>query len=420
MEPGEGQHGWVCQAVRVDLLLGGRLARHGYSVRAEVGGRLDAHAALRPRVWRDGRMTDSVGGRKRARRRRLVALDFFCGAGGLTRGLLDARIRVLGGVDIDGRLKQTYEANNAPAVFKEADISTIDIHELRAEVGVRQSDIVIYAACTPCQPFSSLNQRRVPQSAVEDDRKALLLEFGKLLRAAPPDYCIVENVPGLNNAYGRDVHMQFLQDLTDAGLVHHDGRELDAQDYGVPQVRKRFLLVASKYGPIKLPRRTSMTPRTVRDAIEELPSPVFEGKPELLNHVARRPKPHHLRILQAIPANGGSRADVKDTSILLKCHQENPGVHKDVFGRMSWDGPSPTLTCRCTDVYCGRFAHPEEDRGLSLREAAALQSFADDYEFHGTFFHIAAQIGNAVPVRLAERLGCTVRSHMRRRRKAIG
>src|SRR5262249_49760332 len=99
---------------------------------------------------------------------------------------------------------------------------------------------------------------------------------------------------------------------------------------------------------------------------------------------------------------------VQDQSILLKCHQKNPKVHKDVFGRMKWDGPAPTLTGRCTDVYCGRFTHPEQDRGISLREAAAIQTFADDYKFHGTYFHIAKQIGNAVPVKLARALGDTI------------
>ena len=113
--------------------------------------------------------------------------------------------------------------------------------------------------------------------------------------------------------------------------------------------------------------------------------------------------------MEAVPANGGSRRDVADTSILLKCHQKNPKAHKDVFGRMSWNLPAPTLTCRCTDVYCGRFTHPEQDRGISLREAAALQTFDDQYEFFGnSILEQARQIGNAVPVRLAKLLGNSI------------
>jgi DNA (cytosine-5)-methyltransferase 1 len=325
------------------------------------------------------------------------AFDFCCGAGGLTRGLLDAGLDVLCGVDNDARLRATYENNNRPSRFEEADLEGVDIHELRARYGVRAADAVVYAACTPCQPFSSLNQRRRT-----DDRKELLRVFGEIVSAAPPDYLVVENVPGLGNAYGRDVYRDFLRVLKGCGF-RHDARQLDAQDYGVPQVRKRFVLIASRRGAIALPAGESGPPRTVRDALAALPPP---GQGDALpNNVFRQPKPQHLAILREVPRDGGSRSDVKNTSVLLECHRRNPSVHKDVFGRMAWDRPAPTMTCRCTDVYCGRFAHPEEDRGLTLREAAAVQTFREDYCFEGTFFHIAAQIGNAVPVRLAERLG---------------
>ena len=340
----------------------------------------------------------------------MVALDFFCGAGGLTRGLLDAGIRVRAGIDNDERLKDTYELNNKPSLFVCEDINDIDIERLRRSARIRDDHIVMYAACTPCQPFSTLNQRRGI-----DDRKELLLAFGRIVRKYPPDYVLVENVPGLHNAYGREIHLKFLADLAAAGFADHDGREIDAADYGVPQVRKRYLLVASRHGPIRLPGVDRGARRTVRDALAKLPPPVFideKHAPALPNHVARRPRPHHIRILEAVPADGGNRGDVIDVSVLLKCHQDNPGVHKDVFSRMRWDSPAPTLTCRCTDVYCGRFAHPEEHRGLSLREAAALQTFPPDYEFCGSFFHAAAQIGNAVPVLLAQRLGRAVRRHM--------
>ena len=329
----------------------------------------------------------------------IKCIDFFCGAGGLTRGLLDAGIEVLAGVDNDDRLKSTYEKNNAPSGFVDEDIATLDIKKLRRRFGIRKSDLVLYAACTPCQPFSSLNQRRGA-----DERKDLLRSFGRIVAEAPPDLLLVENVPGLGNAYGRDLYHEFLRVLRDCGFLY-DARKLDAQDYGVPQVRKRFLLVGSRRGRISLPKGADGSPRTVRDAIGRLAAPGSDDAPP--NHVFREPKPHHLAIIRAVPHDGGSRRDVPDTSLLLKCHQRNPNVHKDVFGRMAWDAPAPTMTCRCTDVYCGRFTHPEQDRGLTLREAAALQTFRDDYEFDGTFFHVAAQIGNAVPVRLAQRLGET-------------
>jgi DNA (cytosine-5)-methyltransferase 1 len=157
---------------------------------------------------------------------------------------------------------------------------------------------------------------------------------------------------------------------------------------------------------VKPPRRTKKVP-TVREGIAKYPTlEDGEQSEQFLNHVARALKPHHKALVAAVPKDGGSRSEVADPSLLLECHKDRPKVHKDVFGRLAWDQPSPTLTCRCTDVYCGRFVHPEQDRGLSLREAAALQTFPDDYEFHGTsIFHIARQIGNAVPVELAKRLG---------------
>ena len=160
---------------------------------------------------------------------------------------------------------------------------------------------------------------------------------------------------------------------------------VDAKDCGVPQTRKRFILVASRHGQPSLPAsRTGQAYATVKDAIGKYPE-IGHGEEdaEYKNHVARKLHPHHLRIVEAVPTDGGNRSDVEDTSILLKCHQENPKAHKDVFGRMSWNLPAPTLTCRCTDVYCGRFIHPDQNRGISLREAAALQTFDDTYEFFG-------------------------------------
>lgn len=329
------------------------------------------------------------------------AIDFFCGAGGLTRGLLDARVEVLAGVDHDAGLKDTYEKNNSPSRFVCSDIKDIDIAELRRDLGIKKGDKVLYAACTPCQPFSTLNQMQG-----EDDRKDLLLSFAELVEDAPPDFILVENVPGLNTAYGRDVYQKFMAVLKRCKFDHVFQSMLDAQHYGVPQIRKRFIMLASRVGPVKAPRKSHKV-RTVKDQIARFPRlTAGEEHTKIPNHVARALAPHHRRLIRAVPKDGGSRGDVKDQSLLLECHKGRPKVHKDVFGRMWWKQPAPTLTCRCTDVYCGRFVHPEQDRGLSLREAAALQTFSDTYEFHGTsIFHMARQVGNAVPVELAKRLG---------------
>ena len=335
----------------------------------------------------------------------IKAIDFFCGAGGLTRGLLDAGVEVVAGVDNDERLRDTYERNNKPSLFVKEDIAEIDIEALRKNVGVQPTDTTLYAACTPCQPFSTLNRTKV-----DDNEKALLLEFAEIVAQSPPDFVIVENVPGLKNAIGLDIYRRFNAILVDQGF-EADADLLDAKHFGVPQTRKRFILIASRHGPARLPAPTTVdTPRTVREQIGKYPRlKDGEESADCPNHAARALPSHHRRIVEAVPLNGGSRRDVEDTSILLKCHQKRPKAHKDVFGRMAWDEPSPTLTCRCTDVYCGRFIHPEQHRGISLREAAALQTFDDRYEFFGrSFLEKSRQIGNAVPVRLAQELGKAV------------
>lgn len=332
----------------------------------------------------------------------MQALDFFCGAGGLTRGLLDAGIQVVAGVDNDPRVRATFEHNNAPSCFIHSDIQDINITDLRAEQGITGDQPVLYSACTPCQPFSTLNSK--PKT--DDKRRNLLLDFAEIVDQAPPDYLIIENVPGLRNATGREVFRKFEETLLRQGF-RSDAEMLDAKDFGVPQTRKRFVLIASRHGQPHLPAPTAGDGfATVSDAIRRFP--VLEHgelNDHYKNHIARQLPPHHLRIVKAVPSDGGSRADVRDTSILLKCHQENPKAHRDVFGRMAWERPAPTLTCRCTDVYCGRFIHPEQDRGISVREAAAIQTFEDDYEFFGgSILEQARQIGNAVPVLLANRL----------------
>lgn len=337
----------------------------------------------------------------------LKAIDFFCGAGGLTRGLLDASIEVAAGVDNDERLRKTYEANNASSRFIAKDVTEVDIRELRTRLNIKQKDAVLYAACTPCQPFSTLNTMKG-----KDPRKSLLLDFAKLVNACPPDFILVENVPGIGSAPGREVYEEFTDTLSRNGFQWNSDK-LDAKDYGVPQTRKRFILVASRHGQPTLPQtdgRGVFT--TVRDAISKYPAIEGGGQStQYKNHAARKLAPHHRRIVAAVPPDGGSRRDITDTSILLKCHQRHPNAHENVFGRMAWDRPGPTLTCRCTDVYCGRFIHPEQNRGISLREAAALQTFGDDYEFFGkSIQENARQIGNAVPVRLAKALGNAIKS----------
>jgi len=331
----------------------------------------------------------------------IKAVDFFCGAGGLSRGLLDAGIQVLAGVDFDADMHETYEKNNQPSQFICQDITRLDISKLRRKLAITKKDLVLYTACTPCQPFSSLNKMKG-----KDKRRTLLLSFAAIVKKSPPDFIMVENVPGLNTAYGKKIYRRFIKALKACGFNNISADFIDAQYFAVPQVRKRFILLASRHGEICLPKPNKKKIATVRQAIGAV-VPIADGEEHKLvvNHVSRKLQPHLKRIVQAVPKNGGSRRDIQDTSILLPCHQKNPNVHKDVFGRMAWDKPAPTLTCRCADVYCGRFTHPEQDRGISLREAATLQTFPVKYVFYGNFMHVSKQIGNAVPVKLATKLG---------------
>ena len=349
----------------------------------------------------------------------IKAIDFFCGAGGLTRGLLDAGIEVLAGVDNDERLQETYAHNNKPSIFINEDIDAIDIHELRKELKIQDEDTTLYAACTPCQPFSNLSR----QISDDDNRKILLLTFAKIVKECPPDFILVENVPGLNNGSGKEIYSEFLEILEECGFSNRAADLLDARHFGVPQTRKRFILLASKEDSISLPIPITNPSQfvTVRECIEGYPEIADGGESEdFLNHKARKLKPHHKAIVEAVPENGGSRGDITDTSILLKCHQEKPDSHTDVFGRMAWDKPAPTLTSRCADIYSGRFVHPKQNRGISLREAAALQTFSDDYEFFGTSISgIARQIGNAVPVKLATVIGKSILKHVEENEEKI-
>ena len=338
----------------------------------------------------------------------IKAIDFFCGAGGLTRGLLDAGIEVLAGVDNDEHLRETYTHNNKPSRFINKDINTIQIHELREELKIQDEDTTLYAACTPCQPFSTLSR----QNWEDDDRKILLLTFAEIVKECPPDFILVENVPGLNNGSGKEIYNEFLEILEECKFSDVVADLLDAKHFGVPQTRKRFILLASKKGSISLPIPITDASQfvTVKECIEKYPE-IADGEESenYPNHKARELKSHHKLIVEAVPEDGGSRKDIVDTSILLQCHQNKPNAHRDVFGRMAWDKPAPTLTSRCSDVYSGRFAHPKQNRGISLREAAALQTFSDDYEFFGSSITgIARQIGNAVPVKLAEQLGKSI------------
>lgn len=332
----------------------------------------------------------------------MTAIDLFCGAGGLTLGLRRAGWAVIAGVDMDEAVRETYENNNPGVRFVPADIRSVSGQEVQTWAGAVPAAQLLLAGCAPCQPFSK--QRRAGLRKRVD--ATLLGQFARLVRALKPRVVLMENVPGIATVPGFSSFRRFLKTLLDSGYGCGHGI-LNARDFGVPQHRRRYVLLASLGGSPALPSGAN-TPRpaqpTVRSAIERF-SPIGAGDedPSTPNHCAAGLSSTNLRRIRKTPPDGGSRRDWPDR-LKLDCHRKTVGF-SDVYGRMWWDRVAPTLTSRCNSLSNGRFGHPEQDRAISLREAAALQTFPDDYEFFGAKNRIAQWIGNAVPVSFAEALG---------------
>ena len=336
----------------------------------------------------------------------MIACDFFCGAGGLTRGLLDAEIRVVAGFDSDESCRDTYERNNPGAEFVSVDLAARAPDELPVPEPSADGEDMLFAACAPCQPFS------LQRKGSSDQRATLLGAFGDIVEAFQPAYVLVENVPGIARVPGFSTFRRFCGRL-DANGYEHSYAVLNAKHYGVAQNRRRLVLLATKHGRPRLPEPTHGQHRrpfkTVRDAITRFPEiAAGERHPEIPNHLAASVSSLNLERLRHTPPDGGGRDDWPE-HLWLECHRGDYKGHTDVYGRMRWDQPAPALTSRWNSVSNGRYGHPEQDRAISLREAASIQSFPDGYEFHGTAGDVARQIGNAVPVRLAERLGKQIR-----------
>lgn len=351
----------------------------------------------------------------------MYALDFFCGAGGMTRGFLDAGIRVIAGLDNNAGCRRTYESNNRPAKFLACDLRDVRRRDLEGYLHDIPSDELVFAGCAPCQPFSK--QRRT----IDSRGKTLLLDFGRLVGDFLPGYVVIENVPGIAKIPGNSAYHRFVRLLRHLGYALADGI-VDAKYFGVPQTRRRWVVIASRLATPSLPSPThgpDIRPFvTVREAIAHYPAlAAGEQSVTVPNHRAANISPQNLQRLRATPSDGGGRIQWPD-ELVLECHRGEYDGHSDVYGRMRWDAPAPALTCKCYSISNGRYGHPEQHRAISLREAARLQSFDDRFVFYGISQEdIGAQIGNAVPVRLACRLAQTVldlhRPLRRARRRSI-
>jgi DNA (cytosine-5)-methyltransferase 1 len=330
------------------------------------------------------------------------ALDLFCGAGGLSLGLIQAGIDVVAGVDAWPTAIDTYRKNfEHPGLL--ADVADLSASDLRRMLSDPLDDLTLVAGGPPCQGFSI--QRIGPD---HDARNRLILEFGRLAASLRPRYILMENVLGLTG--GRGLHV--LNQLRDQ--LHSDGYRSDVQvvnalDYGVPQNRRRVLVIArmpSAAGVNVLPRHPQAV-RSVWDAIGDLPAPAVPGTVEADDplHVESRLSNLNRFRLEHIPPGGG----FEDLPVELRvnCHKEGAARigHRGVYGRLDAAQPAGTITARFDSFTRGRFAHPFEHRNITLREGARLQSFPDTFRFTGNREEVAALIGNAIPPLLARRIG---------------
>jgi DNA (cytosine-5)-methyltransferase 1 len=345
--------------------------------------------------------------------KKIKVVDLFCGIGGLTHGLIKEGLDVIAGIDNDDSCKFGYEYNNKNAKFISKDILEVSANEINHLFGERERTIRVLAGCAPCQPFSKLNQKEITKKQLEP-----LGKFAQLIDETQPDIVSMENVSGLANVKKYPIFKTFLDTLEENGY-DYKYEIVNVSEYGVPQNRKRLVLLASKFGEIALIKRTHKNKKvTVRDVIKRLP-PLKDGEISQDDplHRSRRLSEKNLLRIKATPHNGGNSRSWNE-SLILKCHRKKSGetYRSTVYGRMRWDEPAPTMTTQCVGLGNGRFGHPEQDRAISLREAALFQTFKKGYKFSDPKApiitdHIAKFIGNAVPVRLGVVIGKSIKAH---------
>ncbi len=344
----------------------------------------------------------------------LKAVDFFCGGGGMSYGMKKAGIEILAGIDNEESCKDTYEANIGKGKFIKADVFDLKENELKSKLGLKKNDNdLILIGCSPCQFWSIINTDKKKS----EKSKNLLIEFERFVKYFNPGYVVVENVPGVLRKKKESGLEYFIHWLKNNGYkVHFDVHNVN--DYGVPQNRKRFTLVANRISDTKIfPEPLKGKKPTVKDFIGSHNgfANINAGhidKSDFL-HTSSNLTEINLKRIRKVKKDGGDRlCFANDEALQLKCFIGKDNSFKDTFGRMWWDKPSPTITTKFISISNGRFGHPENDRGISLREGAVLQSFPKDYIFHGSSKgSIARLIGNAVPPIYAERIGLSIKEN---------
>lgn len=349
---------------------------------------------------------------RRRRRGPIAAVDLFCGAGGLTYGLRKAGIEVAAGIDIDKQSKHAYTTNNPDAKFLPWDVARKRCKSIAKLFP--KGHIRLLAGCAPCQPFSKLTQGIGHHEAWN-----LLDQFGRFIEGILPELVTMENVPELADR-GKDVFDRFVS-LLESLEYHVDWKVVKCEEYGVPQSRRRLVLLASRLGEISIPEGKYRYPsqwNTVQKTIGKLPA-LKSGAvdPDDFLHVAAKLSPMNMKRIRATHTNGGTRKDWPNR-LTLECHRKKSGErYHSIYGRMWWNKPAPTMTTLCTGIGNGRFGHPVQDRAISLREAALIQSFSRKYEFWPAKSilnrsAVGRMIGNAVPPKLAKALGQAIIEHV--------
>jgi DNA (cytosine-5)-methyltransferase 1 len=341
--------------------------------------------------------------------KKIVGIDLFCGVGGLTHGLKKTGVDIKLGIDIDPLCEYPFTQNN-DAKFILKSVEDIKGVELKPYLD-QQETYKLIVGCAPCQTFSTYN----PNAKEQDDRWWLLSHFSRLIDEVQPDFISMENVPGLTK---HAVFTNFLSNLS-VNNYQYDYKIVNCDEYGIPQMRKRLVLIASKHGSISIltPNEFGKPRMTVKEAIGELPKiKAGESDPQDPLHQSANLTPVNMKRIH-FSNQGGTWRDWPDEYI-SNCHKKDTGkTYPSVYGRMSWGEPAPTITTQFYGYGNGRFGHPEQDRALSLREGAILQSFPPDYKFFspGTLpikKNIGRMIGNAVPVTLGEMIGKSLNRHL--------
>ncbi len=343
------------------------------------------------------------------KRKKIIVVDLFCGVGGLSHGFVLEGMKVNAGIDLDPACQFAYENNNN-GKFVKADISQLTGKELSQYF--KGATTKILAGCAPCQPFSSYSHR---YDSERDGKWNLLAQFSRLVRESKPQIVTMENVPALKN---HPVFATFVNSLKRQGYkVWHD--IVDSSNYGVPQNRKRLVLLASKYKrtDLKLIPPTSKLPITVRKAIGTR-AKIKAGETYARDRVHTAADLSNLNLKRIKASKPGGTWNDWPADLITKCHKSKSGkTYSSVYGRMKWDEPAPTMTTQCYGFGNGRFGHPTQNRAISLREAAILQSFPIKYKFvdKNDVINLTALgrlIGNAVPVKLGQAIAKSISLHI--------